>query len=96
MNDTAWTYILRLLCIAFAAGMLIGMFYFRLLWATVKRLHQARRPALLITGSFIFRLIVVLAGFYLVMAGRWEPLVASLCGFLLMREILIRRLGNSK
>ena len=95
MNETTWTYILGLLCMAFVVGMLLGLFYFRMLWATVKRLHRTYRPVLFITGSFLFRLIVVLAGFYLVMmAGRWEPLVASLCGFLLMRQLLIRHLGK--
>jgi F1F0 ATPase subunit 2 len=43
--------------------------------------------------SLMIRLGVTLAGFYLVMAGRWERLLACLVGFLLMRTVLVRRLG---
>ncbi|MFW6127514.1 MAG: ATP synthase subunit I, partial [Thermodesulfobacteriota bacterium] len=65
------------------------------LWLTVQRLPGARRPGLLTLLSLIIRLGVTLAGFYLVMAGRWERLLVCLAGFLLVRILLVRRLGPS-
>ena len=38
---------------------------------------------------------LALAGFYFVMQGSWERLAAAMVGFLLMREILVRRLGKT-
>jgi F1F0 ATPase subunit 2 len=84
------------LIIAFAAGLALGVFYFRGLWYTVKKLPDAGRPFLTAAGSFALRASVVLAGFYLVMGGNWERLVAALLGFILTREFLVRRLGAGK
>jgi len=65
---------------AFAAGLLIGSFYFLALWLTVRRLPKARFPAVLT----------------LVMAGCWERLLVSLLGFIVMRFILVRRFQPQK
>ncbi len=82
---------------AFLAGMALGLFYFRALWATVKRMHAAHRPVLLLLGSYAVRTLVVLVGFYVVLGGygggHWERLVSSLIGFLVVRQIMVRRLG---
>ncbi len=45
--------------------------------------------------SFALRMALVLAGFYLVMQGQWERLAVAMVGFLLVREILLRRLGKT-
>ncbi len=92
MSDTyqiSWIW----LAPAFAAGMVLGLFYFRGLWATVKRIHDAHRPAMLIIGSYLLRTAVVMAGFYLIMGGHWERLVSALIGFLIVRQIMVRRFG---
>jgi F1F0 ATPase subunit 2 len=68
----------------FGAGVGLGAFYFLGLWWTVRRLPTVRVPALWTTVSFVVRSGIVLAGFYLVMAGRWENLLACLAGFTLM------------
>ena len=81
------------LTLAFLAGLALGLVYFGGLWLTVQRLPTARRPGLLAALSLILRLGFVLGGFYLVMGGRWERLLACLAGFLLMRALLVRRLG---
>jgi F1F0 ATPase subunit 2 len=70
----------------------LGLFYFGGLWLTVRRLPGSRTPELLILGSFVGRLAVTLAGFYLVMGGRWERLLACLAGFLITRTFLLYRL----
>jgi len=78
------------LIMAFAAGLLIGSFYFLALWLTVRRLPKARFPAVLTLGSYLVRSAVSMAGFYLVMAGCWERLLVSLLGFIIVRSILVR------
>jgi F1F0 ATPase subunit 2 len=78
------------LCMAALAGLALGLFYFGGLWLTVRRIVGCTRPALLMLGSFIVRLLVTLCGFYLVMDGRWERLLACLSGFIVTRFILTR------
>jgi F1F0 ATPase subunit 2 len=70
--------------------MVLGLFYFGGLWLTVKRLPFSARPALLTLCSYLGRLIVTLSGFYVVMAGSWELLLAVVSGFMVMRIILVR------
>jgi len=76
--------------IACISGIVLGLFYFGGLWLTVKRLPFSARPALLTLCSYLGRLVVVLSGFYLVMAGSWERLLAVMFGFMGMRIILVR------
>jgi F1F0 ATPase subunit 2 len=77
------------LLLAGTCGMVLGLFYFGGLWITVKRLPFSARPALLTLCSYLGRLAVTLSGFYLVMAGSWERLLAVMSGFMVMRIILV-------
>ncbi|RJP16058.1 MAG: ATP synthase subunit I [Candidatus Abyssobacteria bacterium SURF_5] len=83
-------------CLALPAGMLLGLFYFGLLWITVRSLASARAPALHLAVSFVIRGSVCMLGFYLIMQGHWERLLIALLGFVLMRKILVRRLAQRK
>ena len=87
--------VLRII-LAGLAGIILGLFYFGGLWITVQRLPTARHPALLTMGSFLGRTAVTLGGFYLVMAGSLGNLLACLVGFLLARQISVRRAGSMK
>jgi F1F0 ATPase subunit 2 len=58
--------------VAALAGILFGVIYFGGLWLTIQKMGQMDRPILLLTGSFILRLALVMAGFYLVSNGRLE------------------------
>ncbi|MHC4660755.1 MAG: N-ATPase subunit AtpR [Planctomycetota bacterium] len=78
--------------LAFGAGLALGAFYFGLLWLTVRKIGTAKNPAGLMLVSFVLRLGAVLAGFYFVMDGRWERLVACLIGFIIMRSLFAFRL----
>jgi F1F0 ATPase subunit 2 len=85
-----------LLVVSFFGGALLGAFYFSSLWNTVKKVtDEGKQGMFLITGYFV-RTAIVLAGFYMIMSGRWERIVAALIGFILMREIMKRFLGRQK
>lgn len=84
------------LVLSLGAGIGLGIFYFCGLWLTVRRLTTARRPVLMSLSSFFGRLAVVLLGFYFVMGGRWERLIACLVGFLAVRVVVVRRWGPDR
>ena len=87
---TDWLF----LGVAFLVGLALGGFYFEVLWRTVQRLPAHPKPELLMLKSLGLRLAVVLPGFYLIMSGRWERLIACIVGFFLMREIISRRVSK--
>jgi F1F0 ATPase subunit 2 len=88
------TTVLLYLIAAFTAGTALGAVYFTALWHTVRQLASAKSPARLLLVSYVLRLAVVLAGFYLLMGdGHWERLVAATLGFVIVRKILTYRLG---
>jgi F1F0 ATPase subunit 2 len=84
-----------ILVLAFAAGLILGGFYFIALWRTVRKLPDTSRPLRLMLGSFVVRMAIVLPGFYFVMGGHWERLLVALAGFILMRKILTHRFGTA-
>jgi F1F0 ATPase subunit 2 len=84
-----------LLLVPFGIGVALGIVYFAGLWHTVKHLPDSRHPDLTQIGSFLLRSAFALTGFILLMNGRWEPVSAALLGFVLAREVLVRRLGRN-
>jgi F1F0 ATPase subunit 2 len=80
------------LAMAFLTGMGAGIVYFGGLWWTVRQLPFARQPALLTLGSFLVRTGISLTAFYLASGGRWERILISLLGFMIMRGLLVRRM----
>jgi F1F0 ATPase subunit 2 len=94
MNSLLNPAILFPLVAAFVAGLALGAFYFIALWQTVQRLQSATSPARLMLVSFVLRMAMVMAGFYLVMGGEhWERLAVAMLGFIIIRKILTYRLG---
>jgi len=77
-----------------AWGMGLGLLHFGWLWITVRRLAGSSQSALLVFRDFAFRLLLSLLGFYLVSRIGLEGLIASLAGFVLVKLILINRLGG--
>ena len=80
----------------FAAGVGLGIFYFGGLWLTVRQLATTEQPLLWLGLSFLGRLGLTLAGFYLVADGHWQRLLLTIAGFFLARLLLVRRLGQLK
>ena len=83
------------LLFSFLTGIGLGGVYFAGLWETVRKLPDVEKPVRRIALSYALRMTLVLAGFYFVMQGEWERLAAAMVGFLLMRELLLRRLGKT-
>lgn len=83
MNDT-----LRMIFI-FIAGVALGVMFFGGLWLTVKQSLSSTKPALLILGSFVVRIVLVLTGFYFIGANNWQWLLIALAGFIIARLLVI-------
>ncbi len=82
---------------SFAIGMILGLFFFGVLWFTVRHLPNSRYPAILSIFSLLIRLAVVLVVFYLIAkGGHWERLLAMLLGMVATRFVLIRFLGPQR
>jgi F1F0 ATPase subunit 2 len=77
---------------ALTAGFALGSLYFAALWWTVRQLPETEKPAQLFLGSFIGRIGIILAGFYFVMDGHWERMLACIIGFTIARSLLVNRL----
>ena len=83
------------LIFSFLTGIGLGGVYFAGLWETIRKLPDVEKPVRRIALSYALRMTFVLSGFYFVMQGEWERLAAAMVGFLLMRELLLRRLGKT-
>jgi F1F0 ATPase subunit 2 len=79
--------------IAFIGGLIIGGLYYGGLWWTVRRLHTAEYPPLLLALSFLVRLAVAMGLFYLVAQGSVARLGVAFLAFILMRFVTKRRWG---
>lgn len=81
--------------LGFVLGLAVGGVYFGALWVTVRRIPDAAHPGGLVLGSYLVRLGVAGVGFYGVLRlGGAGALVAALVGFVVMRQLLIRRVGE--
>ena len=81
--------------LTFMLGTVLGTVYFAGLWCTVRRLPDARAPLISLLWSYLLRVSLAIAGFGLAMQGGWDQLIAALAGFIVTREILVRRLGRN-
>jgi F1F0 ATPase subunit 2 len=75
--------------LSFIAGLLLGTLFFGGLWFTVKKMVNAKVPALWVISSFVFRVGIVLVGFYYISLGNWQRLVICLLGFIIARFVVV-------
>jgi len=83
------------IAIAVIAGAALGLVFYGGLWLTVRRLTISTHPALLAIASFWGRTIIALAGFLVVIDGRWQNALACAAGFGIGRFAVSRSLKNS-
>ncbi len=76
-------------------GFIIGLLYHTGLWWTVKLLRRSRSPVLLSIGSFYLRMSVTMAAFYIVMQNDWRRLAVCLAGFMAVKFVMTRIMGNT-
>ncbi len=69
------------LLVPLIAGALLGLLYFAGLWQTLQRLPGTLHPWRLMAASYTLGLAAALGGFYFLMDGAWERLVAAVIGF---------------
>ncbi len=79
-----------MLPLAGLAGLMLGIFFFCGLWWTVRKGLASDAIAWWFLISFIVRMGVVVTGFILVAAGRWERVAVCLLGFLIARVAVAR------
>jgi F1F0 ATPase subunit 2 len=79
--------------LALLGGMALGAFYFGGLWYTIRQIPTSTRPGMLLIASMVVRMAVILGAFILIMDGSWQRLLACVVGFILMRQIMIKRWG---
>jgi len=80
--------------LVFVFGLLLGFVYFGGLWWTIARLQACKKPFLLSVASFWTRILAMGVGFYHVAKmGNWIYVLVCLAGFVLVRVLLVRRLG---
>jgi len=84
------------IALALVVGAGLGLFYFGGLWLTLQRLPESRHPALFALMSFFGRTVVVVLGIFLVARASWQRVAACLVGFVIVRGLLVRRLGPEK
>ena len=75
--------------LSFIAGLLLGTLFFGGLWFTVKKMVNARMPAILVISSFIFRVGITLVGFYYISLGNWRRLLICVLGFIIARYAVV-------
>lgn len=74
--------------LVFMAGLALGTLFFLGLWYTVQKATTSKTPALWVLGSFLFRVGIVMLGFYYFGVGNWQKLLVCLAGFIVARFIV--------
>ncbi|MFH5836452.1 ATP synthase subunit I [Proteiniclasticum sp. C24MP] len=81
--------------LAFIVGALLGAVFFGGLYLTVRKLNSIKHPALFMMLSLILRLVILAGGIYLIMDGEIKNLLSAMAGILIVRFVMIQRLGKS-
>jgi len=68
----------------------LGVAYFGVLYHTVRLLVRSSTPRLLLTVSFVVRLLVVLGAFYALVGWGAPAMLAGLAGFMIARFCWLR------
>ena len=78
---------------AFIVGVIGGFLFFGGLYLTVNKIGTVKYPALLMILSLFIRLAGLTEGLFLIAEVGIKNLLASMAGILIVRLLLIRKLG---
>lgn len=81
---------------AFLVGCFLGVFFCLHLWRSVQGISSAGVPTFSTAAGFFLRVGVVAAGILLVSASRWERAAAACVGFMVVRRVMVRVIGEEK
>lgn len=81
------------LLVALILGGGIGLFHFGGLWYTIRRMNDVQNPEYQFILSFFLRTAISIGLFYYISDGRWEKILAALTGFLIIRYVMVRKIG---
>ena len=86
------------LLLAFLGGLAVGWVFFYGLHRTVRALPGSDQPALLLVVSLLLRMGLLLGAGWLLfrLGGELEHLLAAFVGVMLVRFLLLRRLGRGR
>lgn len=73
-------------------GFAVGIVYFQGLWLTLNRYSGQKHLGSKLLVSFLIRLTLAIGVFYYFMQDDWQRLILLLIGFLIARQVMIRRL----
>ena len=82
--------------LVFTAGGAFGALFFGGLWLTIKKMKTTKIPALIFLSSFVFRIGVVLLGFYFIASNNWQKMLIFLLGFILARFAIMHLTKSSE
>jgi len=85
---------IALVALCFAVGVGAGALYFGGLWLTVRDLHTAARPQLRLVLSFLLRMALLLAIFYLLTDRGCVAMLAAMAGLLVSRRLWVAVKGG--
>lgn len=75
-------------------GFAVGILYFLGLWLTLSRYTGKEHFGSKLLVSFLIRLALAISVFYFFMQNDWQRLILLLIGFLIARQVMIRRIGE--
>lgn len=84
------------LIVAFTSGLTLGAANLTALWLVLRRLPTVRHPTLWLMTSAAVRMAAILLGFYWIMDGRWQLLLACLLGFIAVRVVVTSRVRTAR
>lgn len=73
-------------------GIVLGFFYYGVLWLILRKLPQLKNPAIWIGPGLLIRLFTVMAVLYLLFSDSWQQLLIAVLGMLIARTYLIRHI----
>lgn len=77
-------------------GAVLGAFYFIGLWWTVRRIDSSPFIGILLLCSMLFRMSVVMLGFYALLSKDWQSILLALLGFIILRLFVTRRIRSKE